>query len=844
MLRFRRISCHLGLSTLTLIADSGSGREMPSRPISSPASAMRDRFKVAVTVNPKTASLQVGQSLAFSATVSGAKVKTVTWSVDEVQGGSISATGVYTAPALAGTYHVRATSVADASKFALATVTVNAVLQPPTINSFLASPATITSGQGSVLSWTVSGATSLSIDQGVGTVTGTSVAVAPGATTTYTLTATNAAGATATRTATVSVQVSGSPRPRILLNDPETVATLRAALMNNTSAAARFRDMVDGELASPGSRYGFEARHAALLFQLTGNANYGNYAVGLTETFVASEEALQAANQRATIAYDSYLEVGERLGNVAQVYDWCYDLLTPAQRTRWTTYMNATLFNVWNPDQAVWGTGAFPWSGWSLNNPANNYYYSFLEATMLTGLATHPENPQAQQWREQFAIAKIQSQLIPLFNADLVGGGSREGTGYGTAMKNLFKLYFLWAKSTGERISDLTPHTRLTAYWLAHATVPTLDKLVPIGDHARESTAALFDYHRDLWLSLIAQYPEDPGVRATKQLLADSSVPQMEHSFTFWADFLYDRPSVTPLPLATLNTAYYGSGTGNLFTRSSWSKTATLAHLIAGPYTESHAHRDQGSFVLYRGDWLLDDQNRRSHSGIEQDETMHNLVRFVDGGGVVTMVEGAPQSQMVALADHPSFTYALANVLPIYNGKEQVLKSEREFLFLKPGTLVVFDRAATNSPSVARVFGLNMPLAPTVNGDLLSVANGSNRADVVRIAPLGVPWVTTAFGGTDFPLGGVRADASHSVGTESLFLHVIGTNQDVLSAVADHQTGTTGVSITFTDGRRALVRFSNAGRGGTLDFRTAANGILFSGDLPTAVTAPPLLAAP
>jgi hypothetical protein len=54
-----------------------------------------------------------------------------------------------------------------------------------------------------VLNWTTTGAASLSIDQGVGTVTGNSVAVHPTAATTYTLTATNALGSV-TAQATVS----------------------------------------------------------------------------------------------------------------------------------------------------------------------------------------------------------------------------------------------------------------------------------------------------------------------------------------------------------------------------------------------------------------------------------------------------------------------------------------------------------------------------------------------------------------------------------------------------------------------------------------------------------------
>ena len=81
----------------------------------------------------------------------------------------------------------------------------------PIINSFSASPSTITLGESSTLSWSVTDATSVTIDHTIGSValTGTT-AVNPTTTTTYTLTATNTAGSvTAGTTVTVSSAVTG-----------------------------------------------------------------------------------------------------------------------------------------------------------------------------------------------------------------------------------------------------------------------------------------------------------------------------------------------------------------------------------------------------------------------------------------------------------------------------------------------------------------------------------------------------------------------------------------------------------------------------------------------------------
>jgi hypothetical protein len=76
----------------------------------------------------------------------------------------------------------------------------------PIINSFSASPTTITAGESSTLSWSVTDAASVTIDNGVGTVAlSGNTTVSPITTTTYTLTATNTAGSV-TSTVTVTVE--------------------------------------------------------------------------------------------------------------------------------------------------------------------------------------------------------------------------------------------------------------------------------------------------------------------------------------------------------------------------------------------------------------------------------------------------------------------------------------------------------------------------------------------------------------------------------------------------------------------------------------------------------------
>ena len=79
---------------------------------------------VTVQVSPAQVTLFTHASQQFTAAVTGTSKTGVSWKVVEPGGGSVNSTGLYVAPAAAGTYTVVATSLADPSKSASATVNV------------------------------------------------------------------------------------------------------------------------------------------------------------------------------------------------------------------------------------------------------------------------------------------------------------------------------------------------------------------------------------------------------------------------------------------------------------------------------------------------------------------------------------------------------------------------------------------------------------------------------------------------------------------------------------------------------------------------------------------------
>ena len=94
--------------------------------------------QISVSISPTSASVQTQYSQQFTAAVTGSSNQSVTWSADGAPGGNsfvgtISPTGLYTAPfdPSPPTFKVRATSVADPSKYAEAQVTV---VFPPVVD--------------------------------------------------------------------------------------------------------------------------------------------------------------------------------------------------------------------------------------------------------------------------------------------------------------------------------------------------------------------------------------------------------------------------------------------------------------------------------------------------------------------------------------------------------------------------------------------------------------------------------------------------------------------------------------------------------------------------------------
>ena len=135
-------------------------------------------------------------------------------------------------PARTTTYTV---TVRNSSGYRRASAKVTVKPALPSV-TFGASPDSVSQGQSATLSWTTGNATTVSINQGIGTVAlNGSRSVSPSATTIYTLTA---AGSGGTVTAAATVNVNAGP-PEITFNSsPTTIQVGQCSILNWTTVSA------------------------------------------------------------------------------------------------------------------------------------------------------------------------------------------------------------------------------------------------------------------------------------------------------------------------------------------------------------------------------------------------------------------------------------------------------------------------------------------------------------------------------------------------------------------------------------------------------------------------------
>lgn len=469
--------------------------------------------------------------------------------------------------------------------------------------------------------------------------------------------------------------------------------------------------------------------NVAVVWLVTGERRY-------CESLGAEARRLMAtASPRA----DSYYGYAGLMGALATVLTHCEPVLDAPLRAEIATYLDTWTDELWFHNKG---------SGWGLEDPGNNYHVSFLLGTAWAGLALQAvEHPSAGKYLD--IVARGADRELAFLAERCAGGGWPEGTNYGEGSKGRLADLFSLLAAAGIRNAFRSSDWFAAAVRYAHYQLqPDGAHLYPAGDMARESDMTANSYDRQYMQQIVYWLP-DSEARAIGQWYLENVAPNYQtgfrHPAALWRDLVY-AVDVPAKPQATLPLAYRARGDELVSIRSGWDAQAT-ALMVSGAsrIDQSHAHLDTGGFTLWRNGWQIVDAVTYSHSGLLQEAGAHNLIHVAGARRVTVTPKG-----ILRFEDEPRASYLQIDGTALYaTGAprprnvllREILRDRslllqeftREMVFLKPDTLVVYDRVRPAEPGTAFDWRMHFPARPSLSGATVRSTNGGGGVTVALL---------------------------------------------------------------------------------------------------------------
>lgn len=513
----------------------------------------------------------------------------------------------------------------------------------------------------------------------------------------------------------------------------------------------------------PIREWGVQSAECALAWRLTGDQKYLAKAKAMLLANVKGYNEAYA-NRRAVnwysttrvnslCAYDWIFEAlsdDERRAIIVPLVQHCEDVQPrkgrPEIRRRNTGGVRAGCYGVKN---LMWYAG--------LAALGDGYCDELAESLIVEGHAYHLE--------------------ILKFRSDSAGDDGALGTGtpgyaMGAYPVGHFNVFHTWLSATGENLAGRYRPMGLFPNWVWWMWIP---------DAAKPKAPLSFgygdDYHTSNRLPLSSMYEHLlQYVHFFKEYDADASrlaatIAEMcpnheaDGSWRSRSDFpaypfLFGRDeSVKPFSREELSVsppkARHFEQLGQIFMRSGWEPDSTYALLVGGTLTPMHKHHDEGSFVIYKHDFLALD------SGSRAEQTDWNLKHYY-GQSVahnVVLVQkpdeplpnywgptfGGPEgktnyggmygvtAKVLAFETNGRYSYAAVDTGSLYGKK--CTENVRQFVHVQPDYFVVYDRVGASDPSYAKQWLLHVQNRPTVEGRVVRADSRSGRLFCEAILP-------------------------------------------------------------------------------------------------------------
>ncbi|MBI4874326.1 MAG: heparinase II/III family protein [Acidobacteria bacterium] len=471
----------------------------------------------------------------------------------------------------------------------------------------------------------------------------------------------------------------------------------------------------------------------ALRYLMTRDEELGRRTVA--ETLQLLEQAHYPAGMQ-----DVTRPIGRMMVTGAVVYDWCYRLLTAAQKQACIAQLVrlARELECGYPPREI-GSVTGHGSEWMI-----------MRDMLSAGVAIHDEDPEMYR----LAAERFFARLLPARNFWYPGHAFHQGSAYAETRvsSELYPLFIFDRLGAG---NVYHPAQQFVPYQWIYMRRPD-GQLLRSGDGQSKApklrSLLNASYYGDGYV--LGDYLRDPGIDPMSQLF----------------EFLWRDPDLKPLPVEDLPLSrYFGFPYGWMVARTGWGQDAVIAEMKVNVYNfGNHQHHDAGAFQIYHQGPLAIDSGLYEgtggaygsphHVNYYKRTIAHNSllihdpeekflrstgVEYRNDGGqrlpngwrepatIETLVERDYKTGTVLGqgfgpdARRPMYTYLKGDLTEAYSKK--VKEVQRSFVFLNlggavPAALVVFDRVVAANPSFRKYWLLHSMEEPAIQGNTARVS--------------------------------------------------------------------------------------------------------------------------
>ncbi|MBA3707899.1 MAG: heparinase II/III family protein [Planctomycetes bacterium] len=559
-----------------------------------------------------------------------------------------------------------------------------------------------------------------------------------------------------------------------------------------------------------------------------------------------------------------HVTFGHDLAYSAMVYDLCHPYWTADEKTKFIDYMNKTV-------DANVGSETYPY---------HNGYYGYKNWGIgLACYATMYENPRAAEILATLD-ADFRARAVPCLEHAGDGGAWSEGHYIH------YWIYEWLVFCEVARMCEGVDYYPLAPKFFANRAVASMFQMlpghlphetnrpVPDGDGGYGTYGGFSEKILSARRILVNYYRNDPVhqmVHAYNQLVPHLCIPE---SYGYM-DFLWNDLSVTKGDLKQMKLSHFAPGAGEVFARNSWDGDSTYFFFKCGDRISAHQQLDVGHFFIYRQEHLAGDSG--VYDAFDSNHCVNYYIRsiahntmlvydpaekFPDGiragpasandGGQAYPWKGtamghnagcldfpmftankqlADIADVLAYEDHGSWLYTAGDCTRAYSSAKMALFT-RQIVFIRPSTIVIFDRVKATKPDYKKTWVLNLHKTPTGTAPTMVSTNGNGKLFIQTVLPANADITLHsgaelyAYEGKSFPpnppaaagmpIVECRMEVSPKTASASdLFLHVLTATDAKTDTAAKAEAKVTGSDVTVTVGG-AVIKFDVNSVGGTI----------------------------